>query len=833
MDILQMSLSASVLIVAVVIIRALALHKLPKKTFLVLWGVAVCRLLVPFSISSRFSFYTGIDRIKRMFAENAITPPSPAAITSGANTANIAAAGETIGTGASTATAAISVSPIEIAWFAGICICAVLFIVAYIKCRREFKTSLPFDNDFVACWLREHSLRRPLQIRQSDRIKAPLTYGVFRPVILLPKTIDCSDEVGLTVILAHEFTHIRRFDALIKLVLAAAVCVHWFNPFVWVMYVLANRDIELACDEAVVWTFGETMKSAYAMTLIGWEERKSSLAPLISGFSKNAIEERITAIMKIKKTSLVGLFLALALVIGTVTVFATNAAKAADASSGDTNYSDPSNSITTAAGTIVPSSVDFGTHMEIELIKGSTLTIGRETWEKGDEIVFRISADEDMELYVGILPAESMDGGFGYNDYGQFIQKKLDVSSEVQEVSFIVPETGEYGIGVQHIKDEVKATVGLAPEVAATDISDEDDNAALLLRLMDNEEKVNSLSKTEAYDTVTFNLEINKVFENPLINSQAESSTTIGGGKTAEPLSNSDWVWPVEGCDTVTSAFGTRYHPITDTTEESDHICISGDNADGAKVYAALAGTVLETGYDTEQGNYIVIAHDNGIETSYQHLKEILVSDGDSVAAGGTIGTVGSTGTAIGPCLGFCVYVNGEAVNPLDYFILTPAAESAGISATDEEAIPTAEPVSSSTSVKDVPAEPISEEALPAYWEMGALNVDGVPYLPLVDTAEYLGYSVSVSSFKIADVSPEWWEDNYPDAIEYNYELTKDGKTVGIASLDIAEGSVVQSMVDQIFCDTQIRLSFVIQDDTVYMPAQFFKEALDTENILP
>lgn len=68
MDIFQRSLSASVLIAAVVMIRALALHKLPKKTFLVLWGVVICRLLIPFSIPSRLSFYTGIGMLKRIFA---------------------------------------------------------------------------------------------------------------------------------------------------------------------------------------------------------------------------------------------------------------------------------------------------------------------------------------------------------------------------------------------------------------------------------------------------------------------------------------------------------------------------------------------------------------------------------------------------------------------------------------------------------------------------------------------------------------------------------------------------------------------------------------------
>lgn len=321
MDILHMSLSASMLIVAVVMIRALTLHKLPKKTFLVLWGVVVCRLLIPFSIPSQFSLYTGLNMVKHMFAER-----TAISSTTGITTmTNMPDAREPFGVGTYVDT---SISLAEIVWLSGMCICALFFIIAYIKCRREFKMSLPVESDFATLWLREHALHRPVQIRQSDRIKAPLTYGVFHPVVLFPKKIDWMDETKLRYILTHEFTHIRHLDTLAKLVLTTAVCVHWFNPFVWVMYVLANRDIELSCDETVVRTFGETMKSAYASMLVCMEETKSGLTPLVNHFSKIAIEERIVSIMKIKKTSVAGIILALTLVAGTTIVLATNATAA-------------------------------------------------------------------------------------------------------------------------------------------------------------------------------------------------------------------------------------------------------------------------------------------------------------------------------------------------------------------------------------------------------------------------------------------------------------------------------------------------------------------------
>ncbi len=142
-------------------------------------------------------------------------------------------------------------------------------------------------------------MKRPILVRQSDRISAPLTYGIFRPVILMPKKTDWKNEKQLQYVLSHEYVHIYRYDTVTKLIVTLALCIHWFNPFVWVMYILFNRDIELACDESVIRQFGEKSKSAYSLMLINMEATKSGLLPFCNNFSKNAIEERITAVMKI------------------------------------------------------------------------------------------------------------------------------------------------------------------------------------------------------------------------------------------------------------------------------------------------------------------------------------------------------------------------------------------------------------------------------------------------------------------------------------------------------------------------------------------------------
>ncbi len=316
MNLLEMSLSASVLILVIAVIRAPLLHRLPKKTFLALWGTALCRLLIPFSIPSRFSVFTVADMLKSNSPKGAFSSPQMPAIA-----VNPAVMG-TIPT--LTETADRGISPVWIVWLIGLTFCVLFFLVTHLCCRKEYKTALPVDNAFVKCWKLEHPTRRNVQFRQSDEIAAALTYGLFRPVVLLPKQIDWTDETRLRYILTHEYVHIRRFDILTKLLLAAVLSIHWFNPFVWLMYLLANRDIELSCDEAVVRTFGETVKSAYALTLIQLEEQKSRIAPLVNSFGKNAIEERIVSIMKFKRASAFCTMCAVCLVIGITAVFATS-----------------------------------------------------------------------------------------------------------------------------------------------------------------------------------------------------------------------------------------------------------------------------------------------------------------------------------------------------------------------------------------------------------------------------------------------------------------------------------------------------------------------------
>lgn len=298
---LEMSISGGILIAVVVIIRALSINRLPKKAFLVLWAVALARLLIPVAIKSPVSFYSAA-------AQLGVTVDRPGVLT-----------GQVAESAAATAPIPVTL----LVWAAVAAVLALLFLVLHLRSRRQYAQSLPVEHAFVTDWLETHYLRRPVRVRYSDRVDAPFTYGILWPVIILPKSLDWTDETRLGFILAHEQAHIRRFDALIKWILAATLCIHWFNPLVWVMYILASRDLELSCDETVVRMYGVSARASYALTLVGMAEKRTHFAPLTSSFSKNAMQERIAAIMKSKKTTVVGIIVALLVVAAVTTVFAT------------------------------------------------------------------------------------------------------------------------------------------------------------------------------------------------------------------------------------------------------------------------------------------------------------------------------------------------------------------------------------------------------------------------------------------------------------------------------------------------------------------------------
>ena len=314
MSLFQMSVAGGVLILFIVVIRALAIHRLPKTTFLALWMIAALRLLLPFSIPLTFNIHIGLDvfsDVVQKLPSGNIGFPIPGESRHAYDTGAVVSS-----------PAAERISIFVILWLVGVLLLALYFSISYLRSMRKFRMSVPDNTPYIREWLNAHQIVRPIEVRSSDLISSPLTYGILHPVILLPKKLDRNDQAALKYVLTHEYVHIRRFDAITKILFAAVLCIHWFNPLVWGMYVLANRDTELSCDAWVIRMTGVKNRSSYALMLIKMEERRNGMSALWNHFGKNAISERIEAIMKFKKTSIWACILALALIAGATTAFA-------------------------------------------------------------------------------------------------------------------------------------------------------------------------------------------------------------------------------------------------------------------------------------------------------------------------------------------------------------------------------------------------------------------------------------------------------------------------------------------------------------------------------
>ncbi len=350
MNLLQMSVSGALLILLVFLVRLAALRAVPKRTFLFLWALVLARLLVPFPPVLPLPSLLPAEFLRSGTAATAAPPPAsevqPAPIpTAGREDLPPAPAANPGGTPAAmpavtampAATAApaqpqgtISAAPVLpttettarmarleqaalIVWLLGMCITAAVFAILYILNYRRFRRAAPLEGPAAEAWLAAHPAKRKLALRSLPALASPLTYGILRPVILLPEGLDPASEEAAYA-LEHEYVHARRLDALWKLLLAAAAAAHWFNPFVWLMWFLAGRDLELSCDEEVLRRYGTERRGGYARALLAMEEKRSLLPPLHSGFGAGATKERILAIMKYKKATLLSIALAAVLV---------------------------------------------------------------------------------------------------------------------------------------------------------------------------------------------------------------------------------------------------------------------------------------------------------------------------------------------------------------------------------------------------------------------------------------------------------------------------------------------------------------------------------------
>ena len=311
---LNMSAAGSVMILAVVVLRAL-LKKAPRWIICAMWALVAIRLICPISISSPVSAFRATPSIVSESGEVEVFRPAggsekPLLAVDTVQIERPQASSETIRDIPGTSYAVTQRSrdaylpPLVQAYLLGLTTMLLYAVISTLLLRRKVSVSL----------------RQRGNIRVCDEVASPFILGIFRPVIYLPSSLS---EEEKRFVLAHERAHLRRLDHVWKPLGFLILSVHWFNPFCWLAYVLLCRDIELACDEKVIRELGRAERAAYSQTLLNCSAHRI-LAACPVAFGETDVKTRVKAVLNYKKPAF---WIIIAAVLGCIVLiacFATN-----------------------------------------------------------------------------------------------------------------------------------------------------------------------------------------------------------------------------------------------------------------------------------------------------------------------------------------------------------------------------------------------------------------------------------------------------------------------------------------------------------------------------
>lgn len=282
LKLLNLSISASWLVLAVLVLRLVS-KRSPKWMNVLLWGIVALRLVLPFSIESALSLIPSAETVSPAAVQ---FDPAPT-ITSGVSVIDNAVNPSLSEHFSAVPTA--SVNPLyvwtEIAgwvWLIGLGAMLLYALVSYLRLRRRVSVSLPIRDRIYLC----------------DAISSPFILGVVKPHIYLPSGLD---EVQRQNVLAHEQAHLARRDHWWKPLGFALLAVYWFNPVLWLAYILLCRDIELACDERVIRTMDESAVKTYSTVLLACSIPRKAVITCPLAFGEVGVKERVRNALHYKK----------------------------------------------------------------------------------------------------------------------------------------------------------------------------------------------------------------------------------------------------------------------------------------------------------------------------------------------------------------------------------------------------------------------------------------------------------------------------------------------------------------------------------------------------
>ena len=304
LKLVNMSISAGWLVLAVLALR-LILKKAPKWVNVLLWGIVALRLICPFSIESALSLIPSQETISPEIMMD-WTPEISTGIEPLDQVVN-----PVISTSFAPEPSA-SANPLQILipvaaniWLLGVLAMLVYTAVSYISLRRKLRTAVILRNSIFQC----------------ETVQSPFVLGVFRPRIYLPYAIEGQN---LYHVVAHEQAHIRRKDHWWKPLGFLLLTVYWFNPLMWIAYVLLCRDIELACDEKVIAQLGNDQRADYTQALVACSVNRRVIAACPLAFGEVGVKERVKSVMNYKKPAFWMVIMAVVVCVVVAVCFLTN-----------------------------------------------------------------------------------------------------------------------------------------------------------------------------------------------------------------------------------------------------------------------------------------------------------------------------------------------------------------------------------------------------------------------------------------------------------------------------------------------------------------------------
>ena len=281
LKIVNMSISASWVVIAVLTLR-FCLKKAPKWVNVLLWGIVAARMVFPFSIESVLSLIPSAETISPTVMMEQ-TPSVQTGVPALNHVINPVISGSfTPAPGASANPLQIWIPVLAGIWLFGIAALFLYSAVSYWRLRRKVCEAVILRGN----------------IYQSEKVCSPFVLGIIRPKIYLPYHMD-SREMGHVI--AHEQTHICRRDHWWKPLGFLLLTIHWFNPLMWLSYVLLCRDIELACDEKVIGEMGNEQRADYTQALVTCSVGRRVIAACPLAFGEIGVKERVKSVMNYKK----------------------------------------------------------------------------------------------------------------------------------------------------------------------------------------------------------------------------------------------------------------------------------------------------------------------------------------------------------------------------------------------------------------------------------------------------------------------------------------------------------------------------------------------------